>query len=216
MTFLHNLRILAVSALFAVVMGNAAFALAQDSDDEPMGLMPPQATITIDASFDPAEETHPPLRLTPDKTQIIELDEPVSRVIIGGETHINVLTDTATRIIVVPRVPGAGHFTVLGPNGKVMMKRHVIVASPAEQYVRIRMPCHGSRSCNPVRVFYCPGMCHEVAVVGQKGSAFSGSMAGDYSQDGDSDADENETQNDNQNNQGNNNETNQDQSGTNQ
>ena len=87
--------------------------------------------------------------------------------------------DTARRLIVVPRMPGTTHFTLLGKDGKIVMQRHAIVASPQAKYIRLRQPCNGRDTCIPIRMFYCPGMCHEMGIVGEGGGTFSGSIAAD-------------------------------------
>ncbi len=145
-------------ALMLMLAAPAPHAQAQD-------LIPPQTSVTIEATLAHGDETHPPLRLTPDKSEIINLDRNVARVIIGNDTHINILTDTTRRMVVTPRAPGATHFMLLGDDGEILMSRHVIVAAPKQQYLRVRQPCpDGVLNCRPTRVFYCPGMCHEIDV----------------------------------------------------
>ncbi len=119
--------------------------------------------IVEDASFN---ETHPILRLTPDKSEIVHLDAEAASVIVGNPNHINVMLDTSRTLVVVPRQEGASHFTVIGKDGSVLMQRHAIVASPKENYVRIRRSCANSgrgSSCQETSVYFCPDMCHEVS-----------------------------------------------------
>lgn len=106
----------------------------------------------------------PILRLTQDKSEMIKLPAEAGSVIVGNPNHISVLLDTPDTIIVVPRLAGASHFSVIGKDGAVIMQRHVIVGSHKEQYVRIRRSCSDSdRSCQPTSVYYCPDICHEVS-----------------------------------------------------
>lgn len=157
-------------AAFSVCVGFSPFVAAQE------GLLPVGAAVSVDSQLPAEEETHPPLRLTPDKSEILTVDEEVQRVIIGNDVHLNILLDSSKRLIMVPRAPGATHFTLLGADGKIIMQRHAIVASPKENYVRVRSPCRGEGECMPVRVYYCPGLCHEVGIVGEGNATFSGSM----------------------------------------
>ena len=110
--------------------------------------------------------THPPLRLTPDKSELIRLNQEAGSVILGN--HASILAESPSLLVVVPKTPGATYFTILSPNGEVVMQRHVIVASPKENYVRVRKACTGSEAaendaCNDTNVYYCPDMCHNIA-----------------------------------------------------
>lgn len=115
-----------------------------------------------EAAFDNDEITHPPLKLTPDKSSILMLDRSAGSIIIGNPAHLNILADSANRLIVVPRAPGASFFTVLDQDGGLLMQRHVIVASPKEKYLRVRNTCASGEDCQPTSVYYCPDMCHEI------------------------------------------------------
>lgn len=168
------------------MFGFVAITLATQpslAQSEPMGLMP-ASMVEVNSDLKVNEETHPPLRLTPDVSQIINLDRDVQRVIVGNNNHVNVLMDTSKRLIVVPRGAGATHFTLLDENGQVVMQRHVIVAAPAEKYVRIRQSCGFSgNNCEPVRMYYCPGMCHEIGMNAGSGGG-SASLSGVMSSSG--------------------------------
>lgn len=168
MIFLRTLKASMLFAALASCLCSAAVRTAAAQD------FPPQAITPVEANVPFTEETHPPLRLTPDQSQIITLNDEVGRVIVGNEIHLNVMMDAGKRIVVVPRVPGATFFTILGRDGKVLMQRYAIVASPKEKYIRIRQACAAQDGCMPVRMFYCPGMCHEMAIVGAGGVASSG------------------------------------------
>lgn len=110
-------------------------------------------------------QTHPPLTLSPDKSEIIRLDRSAARVILGNDSHLNIFIDAPNRIVLVPRSPGATHFTVLSENGDVIMERHAIVASPKENYIRIRRSCSMSSddNCQETQVYFCPDLCHAIA-----------------------------------------------------
>lgn len=111
--------------------------------------------------------THPPLRLTPDKSELIRLDQDAGSVILGNPEHATILAESPSLLVVVPKMPGATYFTILGSDGNVIMQRHVIVASPKEDYVRVRKSCLGSQaaaddSCTETNIYYCPDMCHNI------------------------------------------------------
>jgi len=109
--------------------------------------------------------THPALKLTPDKSEIITLNNDAASIIIGNSKHLNIMTDSSKRLVIIPRAPGASHFTVLGHDGTIVMQRHVIVASPQKDYLRIRRNCAGAGDdCAPTSVYYCPDGCHEVSI----------------------------------------------------
>ncbi|MDH5722043.1 MAG: pilus assembly protein N-terminal domain-containing protein [Alphaproteobacteria bacterium] len=117
---------------------------------------------------DNEDVTHPPLRLTPDKSELIRLENAAGSVILGNPEHVSVLAESPTILVVVPKMPGATYFTILDNDGEILMQRHVIVASPKEGYVRIRKTCTGSESeandsCTETDVYYCPDMCHNIA-----------------------------------------------------
>ena len=122
-------------------------------------LMPPTS------SLENLVTTHPDLKLTPDKSELVRLDQDAMTVIVGNPAHLNVMLDTPRLMVLVPRAPGATHFTVLDRDGNVIMQRHALVAAPKRQYVRIRRSCaSGAEGCQPTSVFYCPDSCHEVQV----------------------------------------------------
>lgn len=125
------------------------------------------AVVDVDLPPIPAEPTHPMLRLTPDKSEIVNLDKPVKTVVVGNENNMQVFLDSSRRLVLVPRLPGATYFTALDEGGNVVMQRHVIVASPKDKYVRIRRTCAMSTgNCASIQTYYCPDMCHEIAATG--------------------------------------------------
>ncbi len=146
------------------------------------GLIPPQATVDIvegkDIAVAPGEETHPPLRLTPDRSELVRVKKPIASIVIGNPEHANILMDSPNLLVVVPRTPGATFFTALDGDGNVVMQRHVIVAGPKKNYVRIRRSCaNASGSCQETSVFYCPDMCHEIGVSSEGGDGASGALS---------------------------------------
>jgi hypothetical protein len=159
-------------------------ALINSSGASPMDLVTAGVT-----DIDPETDTHPLIRLTPDKSEIIRLDRGVRSLIVGNPMHLNVLLDSTKTLVLVPREPGATHFTALDDQGQVIMQRHVIVGSPKENYIRVRRSCAnaGGGDCVETSVYYCPDMCHPVGIMsadqGQPSAiaATSGASAGNIS-----------------------------------
>lgn len=115
------------------------------------------------SSMEEIDTTHPILRLSQDKSELITLKNEAASVIVGNPTHISVLLDTPQTLIVVPRQAGASHFTVIGKDGSTLMQRHVVVGGPKEKYIRIRRSCDpNDRSCQATSTYFCPDVCHEV------------------------------------------------------
>jgi hypothetical protein len=145
----------------AIPQGSAAVASV------PATAAPAPATAPAPSvSLGDDEGTYPTISLTPDKSQILTLDKPARSVIVGNPAHLAAIMDSTTRLVLIPRTPGATYFMVLGENGEVIMQRHVLVDAPQEHYVRIRRSCAlaGSGNCAPTEVYYCPGMCHQINV----------------------------------------------------
>ena len=107
---------------------------------------------------------YPVLNMTQDKSEMIKLKGEAASVVVGNPNHINVMLDTPTTLIVVPRKAGASHFSVVGQDGNIIMQRHVVVGAPKEKYVRIRRSCNASsgRGCQKTSTYFCPDTCHEV------------------------------------------------------
>lgn len=130
------------------------------------GLMPPVSPKSAAVpSEEDGQETHPAMKMTPDKSELVRLPREASSVIIGSQDHIGVVLDTPKLAVVIPRTPGATYFTILDKDGEVIMQRHVIVAAPKKNYVRVRRSCGNApqgSSCQPTSVYFCPDMCHEV------------------------------------------------------
>ena len=163
--------VLAVMAVFAV-----SPAHAQENVNSGADFMPAKAETrtTEDIVVTPDSATHPAVRLTPDKSEMIMLEENARSVIVGNESHVSVLMDSPTRLVLVPRQPGATFFTVIGENGKIIMQRHAIVGAPKEKYVRVRRSCiNAGGGCEETSVYYCPGMCHDVQIQTDTGGSRS-------------------------------------------
>lgn len=109
--------------------------------------------------------THPQLSLTPDKTEILRLDQDAGTIIVGNPNQLSVVMETPRSLLLVPRQPGSTFLRILDPEGKVMMQRHVAVATAAKSYVRIRRSCNGASGCEDTSVYYCPDTCHAVDLV---------------------------------------------------
>lgn len=154
----------------AQVQGDTATANADSSALPPVDVLPASMAPSRGLSYEPDGITHPEIRMTPDKSDIVRLEKPAFSVIVGNPVHLGVLVDSAQMLVLVPREPGATYFTVLGKDGEVLMQRHVIVAAPKEKYVRVRRSCAGSKNdgCEQTSVFYCPGMCHRIVTTGQE------------------------------------------------
>lgn len=163
-------KISLISAIFLTGSLLCTAAMAKDLAPAHTDLVPPKTTET---SLAPGQETngetHPPLRLTQDKSELVPLDREAGSVVIGNPGYISILVDSPKLAVVVPRMEGATYFTILDKEGKVIMQRHVIVGSPKKNYVRIRRSCSAAPQgtpCQPTSVYYCPDMCHEVGSAG--------------------------------------------------
>lgn len=109
-----------------------------------------------------------PLRISPDKPEVLHLNGDVVSVLVGSEDTLRAVPDTNRSIILIPKKPGATYFKALDGDGKVIAQRHVIIGAPVNKskYIRIRRACvNGAEGCREYSVYYCPDMCHEVNVV---------------------------------------------------
>lgn len=115
------------------------------------------------------EPTHPPIKLSPDKSKLIRFDQTIDRVIVGNPIHLAVLPNDKNTIVLVGRAAGATYFTAMNTKGEIVMQRHVFVAAPQDNYVRIRRTCAASeqKECQDTQIYYCPDTCHDVALSGQ-------------------------------------------------
>ncbi len=161
--------------VMSAICSAPAFAAPDAAQPATADLMPPASS---PASLPPGSsldgETHPALKLTPDKSELVRLDREASSVIVGNPAQVAVMLDTPRLAVVIPRASGATYFTVLDKDGNVIMQRHVIVASPKKNYVRVRRSCSNAgqnAECQPTSVYFCPDMCHEVSATSGEDSA---------------------------------------------
>ncbi len=165
----------ALLALAILTTASGAFSpLHAQTSPANDGLMPPVSPKSaVVPSEESGQETHPAMKMMPDKSELVRLPREASSVIIGNQDHIGVVLDTPKLAVVIPRTPGATYFTILDKDGEVIMQRHVIVAAPKKNYVRVRRSCGNApqgASCQPTSVYFCPDMCHEVGA-GSGGNA---------------------------------------------
>lgn len=178
---------LAALALFVSAPNPAAAQNANDlgvlpgalSDDEIVDIIPAASVPDQPLEIHDDDVTHPPLRLTPDKSEIIRLDGDAYSVIIGNPAHVSILAENQNTLVAVPLELGATYMAVLDFNRNVIMQRHVIVGNPRESYVRVRNTCafSGAGDCNDMEVYYCPGMCHSIRLT-EDGIAASNAATG--------------------------------------
>ena len=76
-------------------------------------ILPAQQAQEAGIEFDNEFETHPPLRITPDKSELIRLKAPAGTIIIGNPSHFSVLAESPKTLVIVPGTPGSAHFMVL-------------------------------------------------------------------------------------------------------
>lgn len=117
----------------------------------------------------------PAIYLGMDKSELVRLERNAASIIVGNPTHASVLMDSPNLLVVVPRAPGATYFTVLDQSGEVILQRHVIVAAPKENYIRVRAAYCGEDAdeCVNTKSFYCEeeGMCHQIVSVEEERNA---------------------------------------------
>jgi hypothetical protein len=110
------------------------------------------------------------IRLTPDKTRLLHIDQDAASVVVTNPAHAAVLLDSPRTLLLMPRAPGTTAFTVLDAKGKVILERNIVVtgAEQKKNYVRIRRSCGGQSGggdCTPSAYYYCPDGCYEVTPV---------------------------------------------------
>lgn len=169
--------VLSAILLTASITGLPAVAAQDAVPPATADLMPPVSSASVVPPGTALDgETHPPLKMMPDKSELVRLDREAASVMVGNPTQIAVLLDTPRLAVVIPRAPGATHFTVLDKDGNVIMQRHVLVTSPKENYVRVRRSCGSvtgpaAANCQPTSVYFCPDMCHEVSTNAGQGNS---------------------------------------------
>lgn len=156
---LHCLKKICFAAAL-ITLGLGAHNLRAES---PVDILPAINAEDHASMAKPSTKTHPILRLTPDKSELIRLNQSAGSIIVGNPAHISILAESSKTIVVIPKSPGATHFTILDKQGSILMQRHVIVASPKENYLRVRKVCTDEdKGCKNTNVYYCPDMCHEI------------------------------------------------------
>ena len=132
-------------------------------------------------------DTDPPLKLTPDRSELVRLPTDAGAIIIGNPDHVSILADSAKTLIFIPKAPGSTYVTILDMDGNLIMQRHILVASPKpeEKYVRIRRTCAGAEDgCQETQIYYCPDMCHQIRMSSSTaeedttGGAMAGGLGG--------------------------------------
>ena len=172
-------------ALLALVIFSAGYARADGGDSGSSQVSgsssvesPALAGANSDILASPEEN---PVRLTPDRTRILRLDQDAASVVVTNPRHAQVILETPRLLIIMPREPGATAFTVLDRQGQTILERSIIVSGAQQKYVRIRKSCAGSDdpSCAPSAYFYCPDGCYEVSPVsGDQGQGNVPEMSG--------------------------------------
>lgn len=134
------------------------------------GLMPAKSYETV------VSENAPAIYLTMDKSELVRLNNSAASVIVGNPNHASVLMDSPQLLVVVPKAPGATYFSVLDQSGKIILQRHIVVAAPKENYIRVRAAMCGDDECSKTENYYCEtnGMCHEISGGEEKKSQSSG------------------------------------------
>lgn len=191
MQHLKTFRIHAVSASFAILTsialatGLSSQAAASDKNNT---MDMPSVVSAASAPEIPATEdvTHPVLRLSPNDSKLLKLNSDAGMVVVGNPEHANIIADSARTLVVIPRRPGATFFTVLSPNGEIIMRRVVIIAGPEQNYVRVKNTCRasGDDTCISNNVYYCPDTCHEIVLSQEPTSVVEFEVSGNNNQGG--------------------------------
>lgn len=162
----------------ALILGLSAAGAAQEAlNPQSSDIMPVKSAEDAHVTLDEASPTHPAIKLTPDKSELVRLERKAASVLLGNPAHLSILPEGPNTLVLVPKAPGATYFSVLDEENKVIMQRHVIVAGPQEKYVRIRKSCASARDCQPTQVYYCPDMCHEILLNGAQDGKNAGAAS---------------------------------------
>ncbi len=163
---IHMFKIL-ISLPLSLMCIYAAFLSVAQAQTGALDIVPPKSQ-EGGASESISFGVFPDLFLTPDKPEILLLEQDVSNIIVGNTAHLSVSPDTPRRLILVPRQPGSTFLRLLAEDGSTIMERHIIIAAPKkkENYVRVRRSClNGDDDCQEYSMYYCPNMCHELGLV---------------------------------------------------
>lgn len=151
--------------LITLLAGTVAYADGSDTLQRLIG--GGSAAAATDSGALAGEMDDGTIRITPDTTKIVRLDQDAASVIVANPAHASVVLDSPRLLVVMPRMPGTTSFTVLNGRGEVVMEKNVIVAGTAKpKYVRVRRACRaGDETCVPSAYYYCPDGCYEVTPV---------------------------------------------------
>lgn len=106
------------------------------------------------------------IRLTPDRTEVVRLEQDAASVVVTNPAHAQVMMETPRLLLIMPRQPGSTSLFVLDKDGNSILERDIIISGASKPYVRIRKSCSGSdRGCVADSYFYCPDGCYEVGTV---------------------------------------------------
>lgn len=157
----------------ALCLAVPALAHAQQESRGFADMIPP--LVGAGAGSEIAVAEGPDIRLTPDRSQILRLPREIGSIVVGNPATVGVFIDSPQSVVLVPKTPGATHLTLLDKTGGTLLERHVVVAAPEAEYLRIRSTCMGMKgdACKPTKFYYCPegSMCHDVPIAADSGKA---------------------------------------------
>ena len=93
---------------------------------------PPVAAAALAVTAAPTANDDGFIRLTPDTTRIVKLEQDAVSVIVTNPTNARVLLDTPRTLIVMPRNPGTTPITVLNAKGETILQKTIIVSTTAQ------------------------------------------------------------------------------------
>ena len=150
---------LGLCLFFCLMAGRIAHADGTEDLDRLLGLNATAKAAVVSSRSDI-------IRLTPDKTKVLRLDQDAASVIVANPVHASILLDTPRLLVIMPRQPGSTSFTVLDKAGRTILDQEIIVSAVQPEYVRVRRMCNADdASCQPNAYFYCPDGCYEVSTV---------------------------------------------------
>jgi hypothetical protein len=113
----------------------------------------------------PADDTHPLIRITPQKPWMLRLGGDAASITIDDNTAgLQVLRYGEKSIALLSKRTGAAHITVKDAKGAILMSRGVLVPERGKKYIRIAAGCKGDGACAAPRIFYCPNLCYETSL----------------------------------------------------
>lgn len=103
------------------------------------------------------------IKMQTERPVVVKLEEDVANILIGNDLYLNIFPDSRRTLILMPLNPGATFFRALDADGNTIIEKRVIVASPKQNYIRVRQACGGDDElCSFQSIYYCPDMCHNV------------------------------------------------------